>query len=134
MWAEEGFGPLATDAGFDQFPWPDPDRVDLDQYRDVPLRDIAPGGGYACGSSNSVTYYVPLATSTPCARPWWRSAPTQSASETNGPAGRRSGAHCVTTGACGAPVGIVMIVPAPKRTLRSGQVSAPNCRSPSGAQ
>jgi uroporphyrinogen decarboxylase len=37
-WAEEGFGPLATQAGLADFPWPDPDAVDLDQYRRVPLR------------------------------------------------------------------------------------------------
>ena len=37
-WAEEGFGPLASEAGFRDFPWPDPDGVDLERYRKVPLR------------------------------------------------------------------------------------------------
>lgn len=37
-WAEEGFGPLATDAGLANFPWPEPDKIDLELYRRVPLK------------------------------------------------------------------------------------------------
>lgn len=37
-WAEEGYGPLATDRGYADFAWPDPDQADVDPYRQTPLR------------------------------------------------------------------------------------------------
>jgi len=38
-WAEEGFGPLATDEGYADYAWPDPADADIDQFRAVPLPD-----------------------------------------------------------------------------------------------
>ncbi len=64
MWAEEGSGAICDAASFDDFDWPDPDRSysydTLDKLGKLRLRTVAPGGGYCCGSSNSIPEYVPF--------------------------------------------------------------------------